>query len=48
MQLVGLDLIVMVGVNLSECCVNVLICQWGMDVILLEEICQELAEFLAV
>ena len=48
LQLIGLDLVVSVLVDLSEYGVNVLISDWKMDFVGLEECIQELSQLLPV
>ena len=42
-KLVQLDFVVLVLIDLSEDGINILYCDWEMDLILLEELCQELS-----
>ena len=48
MQLFWLNLVVPVGINLSESCIDILVGQRSMNVVSCEEFCQELTELFAV
>lgn len=48
MQLVWLDLVVMILVDLTESCIDELICEWCTDAVFRKELGQPLAQLLEI